>query len=148
MRKRKKKYIKNKGDTSSKAKKASKIRKKRVAAPKTRNHGKFSESEFWQFIRASLRNRTRFWGPKLEALKRARRPSQSSNKRLKWEFECSVCHQWHPQKNVQVHHLEPAGQLNKAEDLPQFVENLFCEVDKLAVICKPCHKAEHDKTKK
>jgi len=149
---RKKRKYKTRNDTSTKKRKTVRrkvaVAKRKSKAPKVRNHGKYSEAEFWQFIRSGLRNRTRFWLPRLEALKRARRPSQSSNKRLKWEFLCSVCGDWFPQKGVQVHHLEPAGKLNSAEDLPSFVENLFCEVDKLAVICKNCHSNEHKKTKK
>jgi hypothetical protein len=147
MRKRKGKTKKKaRSDTSTKAKRVYKKKTKRAnAAPKTRAGNTLTESEFWQMIRSSLRNRTRFWGPKLEALKRARRPSQSSNRRLKWEFCCSKCGVWHPQKNVEVHHLEPAGTLRSSDDLKDFVDKLFCEVDKLSVICKPCHKLEHIK---
>lgn len=145
MRKRKGIKKRTRSDTSAKGKRAVAIKAKKATALKTRNNGRFTESEFWQFIRASLRNRTRFWAPKLEALKQARRPSQSSNKRLKWEFHCYKCSGWFPQTQVEVHHLEPAGKLRSGEDLKDFVEKLFCEKDKLAVICKNCHKLEHSK---
>lgn len=147
MRKKKAaKKVVARADTSSKARKTAKKKKsaKRVAAPKTRNAGTWSEGEFWQAIRSALRNRTRFWKPKLEALKRARRASQSENKRLKWEFCCSVCSQWHPQKNIQCHHEIEAGKLNSAEDLPGFVERLFSE-DGWIVVCKSCHQKLHKK---
>lgn len=135
---------KARSDTSTKARKVV-ARKKRVStAPKTRNAGKWSEGEFWQMIRAALRNRTRFWAPKLKALAEARRPSQSSNKRLKWEFQCNRCKKWFPQKNIQVHHTVPAGSLRNGDDLKPFVENLFCE-EGFEVVCKPCHKEEHKK---
>ena len=133
-------------DTSSKGRRAVAIKKKRVAAPKTRASNTLSEGEYWQMIRAALRNRTRFWKPKLDALKKARRPSQSSNKRLKWEFQCCKCKNWFPQKMVEAHHVEPAGKLNSSDDLKEFVDKLFCEEEGFKIICKPCHKLEHAKT--
>lgn len=146
MRARKKGKPKRKArsDTSSKGRRAVAIKKRREAAPKTRNNGKWSEGEFWQMIRAALRNRTRFWAPKLEALKKARRPSQSANKRLKWEFQCNRCKNWFPAKNIEVHHTIPAGSLRSGDDLKPFVEKLFAE-DGFEVVCKPCHKEEHAK---
>jgi len=147
-RKKGKKPIKARTDTSSKKRKAvkKKIASKRKAAPKTRNAGRWSEGEFWQSIRSALRNRTRFWVPKLEALKKARRPSQSVNKRLKWEFMCAECKNWFPQKGVQVHHDVEAGKLNSAEDLAGFVERLFAE-EGWTVMCRGCHSEHHKKLK-
>lgn len=114
----------------------------RIRVPRTRNANTLTESAFWQMIRAALRNRTKFWRPKLNALKAARRPSQSSNKRLKWEFQCSNCKHWFQQSSIQVHHSLPAGQLNSYDDLPDFVRNLFAE-DGWICLCKQCHKKEH-----
>jgi len=52
-------------------------------------------------------------------------------------------------KEVAVDHIIPAGTLRCADDLPQFVERLFCEVDGLQVLCKTCHdkKTKKDKEK-
>ena len=36
-------------------------------------------------------------------------------------------------------HIEPAGSLNCSNDLPAFVDTLFCEVDNLQTLCKTCH---------
>jgi hypothetical protein len=146
MRKRKGKTKKKaRSDTSSKAKRVYKKKARRAnAAPLIRNAGKWTESEFWQMIRSSLRNRTRFWAPKLKALTEARRSSQSANKRLKWEFKCCKCENWFPQKMIEVHHTIPAGSLRSGDDLKPFVENLFAE-EGYAVVCKPCHKLEHAK---
>lgn len=33
----------------------------------------------------------------------------------------------------------PVGTLKSFDDLPAFVENLFVGVDKLQVLCDPCH---------
>ena len=43
------------------------------------------------------------------------------------------------EKNINVDHIIPAGSLNTAQDLPLFVERLFCEQDNLQVLCTTCH---------
>lgn len=122
---------------------AKKAKLRKTKAPKTRNDGTMTESEFWSFIRSALRNKTRFWRPRLKVLRQARRVYHGPNKRQKWELQCSVCKEWFMQKNVEVNHKVAAGSLKAKEDLPQFIENLFCEADGLEVVCKPCHKAHH-----
>lgn len=127
-------------DLSSKGKRAVAIKKKRVAVPKTRNAGKWSEGEYFQRIRASLRRTFRFWTPMQEALRRASRPSQSSNKRLKTEFQCKKCSHWFPRKSVQIDHIEECGSLMKPEDIAPFLERLTKEdVNAYQVLCKNCH---------
>lgn len=146
MRKRKSATSRVRSDTSYKHKKKAAVKKKKARitrVPKTRNAGTWTESQFWQAIRAALRQKSRFWKPRLKCLEKARRPSQSVNKRLKWEFQCSHCMNWFPQTNVEVNHKIPAGTLKCAADLPQFVENLFCEIDGLEVTCRECHKKYH-----
>lgn len=124
------------------------IRKKTVKkkvtqrVPRTRNGGTLTEAGFWQMIRSALRNRTKYWVPKLQALKLVRRPSQNKNKRLKWEFQCYDCKQFFPQKEIESHHQQEAGSLNCAENLPLFVERLFTETGWIC-LCKKCHKTRH-----
>jgi 5-methylcytosine-specific restriction endonuclease McrA len=50
---------------------------------------------------------------------------------------------------INVDHRIPAGTLRCADDLPGFVERLFCEVDNLQVLCTTCHdrKTQNEKTK-
>lgn len=121
---------------------------KRVVAPKVRNSGTMSESAFWSFIRSVLRNKSRFWKPIQECKQLHKRKSQSSNKKLKFEYQCSECKEWFPEKEIDVDHIVPAGSLNKAEDLPQFVEKLFCEVVNLQLLCKKkCHLEKTTKDK-
>jgi hypothetical protein len=139
-------------DTSSKAKKTTKKKAKAKVAkisrvPKTRNAGTWSESQFWGSIRAALRSKSRFWKPRLQVLEEARRPNQSSNRRLKWEFLCAHCKNWFPQTQVEVNHKVEAGSLKSAADLAGFVERLFCEKSGLECLCKPCHREHHEKEK-
>ena len=75
-------------------------------------------------------------------LQEARRPSQSDNKRLKWEFQCAECEGWFPQSEVEVDHVVPAGSLRSFEDIAGFVERLFCEPEGLVVLCEQCHRAK------
>jgi 5-methylcytosine-specific restriction endonuclease McrA len=120
---------------------------KRVVVPKTRNGGTFSESAFWSFIRSSLRRRTMVWLPIKQCKLKAKRPYKGINKRQKFEYKCNVCKKYFPEKEVSVDHIKPVGTLTCANDLPQFVENLFCEEYNLQTICSKCHDAKTLKEK-
>jgi 5-methylcytosine-specific restriction endonuclease McrA len=120
---------------------------KRIKAPKTRkskvekpfNSGTMSVSAFWSFIRSALRQKSRWWKPILECKKAARRPYKGPIKRQKWEYKCSVCGNYFPEKRCSVDHIHPLGQLKDYSDLPHFVKTLFCEVDNLQVLHDECH---------
>ena len=110
--------------------------------------GRYTESQFWGFIRSALRQKSRRWPPIYEVLAKAKRPSKSTNKRLKWEYLCAKCKKWYPQKEVSVDHIIPAGSLRTQEDLAGFVERLFCEADGLQVLCDKCHMAKSTEERK
>jgi DNA-directed RNA polymerase subunit RPC12/RpoP len=73
-------------------------------------------------------------------LNNAKRPAKN-NPRAKWEYLCASCGGYFLQREVEVDHLIPCGTLRSYEDLPQFVERLFCGEEHLRVVCKTCHKA-------
>lgn len=106
---------------------------------KTRNNGTMTESAFWSFIRSTLRQKSRWWKPIIECKKEARRAYKGENKRQKWEYQCNNCKKWWKDTEVEVDHIIPAGTLKSGKDLEQFVENLFCEKEGFAVLCKKCH---------
>jgi 5-methylcytosine-specific restriction endonuclease McrA len=112
---------------------------KRVKVVKTRNAGTMTESAFWSFIRSALRQKSRWWKPITECKMKARRAYKGTNKRQKFEYHCNQCKGWFPEKQINVDHIVPAGSLNCAQDLPAFVERLFCEQDNLQVLCEKCH---------
>lgn len=113
--------------------------------PKTRCGGRWTEAAFWGFIRAGLRHMSQRWSPLVrDALLRVRRPSQSDNKLLKWEYQCESCYNWFSRKQVQVDHIESCGTLKCFADIARFVERLLCEVDELRVLCKHCHEKRAD----
>lgn len=117
--------------------KAKKPKKEKV--PRTRNAGTMTESAFWSWIRSALRQKSRWWKPIQNTKKAARRPYKGANKRQKFEYQCEMCEDWFPDKNVEVDHIVPAGSLKSSDDLKGFVERLFCEAEGLRVLCKDCH---------
>jgi 5-methylcytosine-specific restriction endonuclease McrA len=116
-----------------------KIPVKKSRVPKTRNSGTMTESAFWSFIRSALRQKSRWWKPISEAKAKAKRPYTGPLKRQKFEYQCNHCKNWFPDKKINVDHICPAGSLNSAQNLPDFIERLFCEVDNLQVLCETCH---------
>jgi hypothetical protein len=119
--------------------------KKRVI--KTRNAGTMSEAAFWSFIRSALRQKSRWWKPIAICKLNARRDYKGPLKRQKYEYQCNKCKGWFPDKKINIDHIIPAGSLNCANDLPQFVERLFCEVENLQCLCTPRHHAKTLKQK-
>lgn len=120
----------------------------RSKTPKTRNAGTMTEAAFWSFIRSALRQKSRFWKPIKQCKDKARRKYTGTNKRQKFEYQCATCKKWFAEKNINVDHIQPAGSLNNAQDLPAFVETLFCEVDNLQVLCSSCHNIKTQLEKK
>lgn len=116
------------------------IKKPRKSVPKTRNAGKWTESQYFSRIRSALRRTFRFWGPMQLALDKASRPSRSENKRLKKEYQCAHCKEWFKRADVEVDHIIPCGSLNSYKDIPSFLERLTPEsIEAFQVLCKPCH---------
>lgn len=123
---------------------AKKITKHRV--PRTRNSGTMTESMFWSFLRSGLRQKSMFWKPIHEAKMASRRPYKGPNKRQKFEYYCNDCKKYYKEKEVIVDHIVEAGSLRCYEDLPGFVERLFCEKDGFQTLCLSCHHIKTHKT--
>lgn len=121
-----------------------KKRKQRV--PRTRNANTMTEAQFWYMIRSALREKSRWWKPVGIARVKARRQYRGTNKKQRYEYQCRKCRKWFSDKEVQVDHIEAVGKLTGYEDLPGFVERLFCEDEGLQVLCSKCHdeKTERD----
>lgn len=115
---------------------------------RTRGAGNYTESEFWTMIRSALRQKSRWWKPIAICKNNAKRKYKGKNKRQKYEFQCASCKDWFKGTDVAVDHINPVGTLRKPEDLPDFVMNLFCELDNLQVLCSSCHKIKTDGDRK
>jgi len=79
-------------------------------------------------LRSTLRRKSMFWPPIQEAKVLARRKYAGTNKRQKWEFECIQCKSWFKSTEVEVDHIVECGSLKTLNDLPGFVERLFCSL--------------------
>ena len=120
------------------------IRKpKTLRVPRTRADGTWTEAGFFNFLRSGLRRLSQRWPVTRKVELAARRTSQSSNKLLKWEFQCAHCGNWFPRKQVQVDHIIDCGSLRAMTDVAGFIERLFCERDGLRVLCTKCHTKRH-----
>lgn len=106
--------------------------------PRTHAGGTWTKSQYWSFIRSALRRAFSRYPVKFQVKNKARRTVKG--KRHKYEYQCAKCEEWFKDKDVEVDHDPPCGSLKDYSDLPGFVERMFCEEDKLQVICKPCHK--------
>jgi len=110
---------------------------------RTRNLGTETESGHMGRIRSALRSLSRFWKPALAALNAAHRPYTGTNKRIKHEYQCAACKQWHIRKQVEINHKVPCGTLKCYEDLPGFLNRLFIEdITGYSILCKECHLTE------
>jgi len=116
-----------------------KIKKVIIKKIKPRNAMSMSESAFWSFIRAALRQKSRWWKPITLAKQNAKRVYKGPNRRQKFEYQCNICKNWFPDKEVNIDHIIPAGSLSCANNLPGFVERLFVEVEGLQCLCTNCH---------
>ena len=107
---------------------------------RTRNGGQWTEARFFGFIRSSLRSAFQKWGPKHEAKKQAKVAYNT--------YVCAHCTKWFGSSQVEVDHIEPAGSLKSFEDLPGFVERMFCEATGFQVLCKDCHQTKTNAERK
>lgn len=115
----------------------------KIRVPRTRNSGTMTESMFWGGIRSALRQKSRWWKPMADAKLKARVKYIGPNKRRKWAYVCANCKGTFLESEIHIDHIIPAGTLRKSEDLPGFVDRLFCEVDGFQILCETCH---HKKT--
>ena len=118
------------------------------------NHPEWTTAKFFGFIRSGLREKFNRYPPKYDALKRASKVipagkyktgQKAGQDKFRKVYTCASCEKDFMQKDVQVDHIIPAGSLQSTDDLKGFVERLFCSIDGLQVLCKPCH---DDKTQK
>ena len=101
---------------------------------RTRNGGTWTEARYFGFIRSALRSAFQKWGPKHTAKKEAKVAYNT--------YVCAHCDGWFGSSQVEVDHIEPAGSLKCYDDLPGFVERMFCEADGFQVLCRDCHQTK------
>lgn len=113
-------------------------RRKRPVAEPCPEYPLWSKARYRTFIRSAMRRAWVKWPPRYEALKLARRPAESDNKRLKWEFKCAICTHWFQQKDVSVDHIVPWGNIDGLS-IEEAWARLLVPVSGLQILCKECH---------
>jgi len=111
----------------------------RRGAPRVRGAGLYTEAQFWGFIRSGLREKHQRWKPRSEAIRLASRKLKADKRKV--EVKCALCKKWWGRREIHADHVTPVGSLMSYQDLPGFVERLFCEVEGYRVLCKECHKS-------
>lgn len=110
---------------------------------KTRNGNQWTESRYHSFVKGGLRSASQRWPPKYTTLAEACVGTFINPKsgRLAKHYKCNKCGNAFPQKDVEVNHIEPVVPVSGFDSWDGVVERMFCEKDKLEVLCKPCHKS-------
>ena len=103
-----------------------------------------TNSAFFGMIRSALRNKSRWYYPVKVCKERNREPYIGPNKRRKWSYRCESCKKLYDAREINVHHKVECGVLNSFDDLPGFVNRLFCNSSGLILLCDSCHKETHE----
>lgn len=123
--------------------KTKKVTKRRPRKGKPRTdpcpqHPEWSMARYRTFVRSALRKAWMKWPARFEALRRAQRPSQSDNKRLKFEYQCAHCKHWFRQDETSVDHIVPWGDPWSMSFIDA-LRALLVSAEELQVLCDPCH---------
>ena len=117
---------------------------------KKRNSGEWTEARFKSFVTSALRAASRRWPPKYKALKEAFVGRQVNVKtgKMAMHYKCVACQKLYVASDVQVDHIKPVVDPKKGfVSWDDFINRIFCEIENLQVLCKPCHKIKTDQEK-
>lgn len=117
---------------------------------KNRNGGEWTEARFRSFVTSALRAASRRWPPKYKALKNAfvGKKVNAKTGKVAMHYECAECNKHFVAVDVQVDHIDPVVDPKKGfQTWDKFIERMFVEIEKLQVLCKPCHKTKTDQEK-
>lgn len=114
---------------------------------KKRNGGEWTEARFKSFVTSALRAASRRWPPKYKALKEAfaGRKVNAKTGKLAMHYTCAACKKLYVATDVQVDHIKPVVDPKKGfVSWDVYINRMFCEIEDLQVMCKPCHKIKTD----
>jgi len=112
----------------------------RPAGAKTRCGGVWTEARYRTFIKNTLRQATRKWGPVQQCLKDARV--------RRGFYLCTCCGEEVPAsilvgrkriKNILIDHIKPVVPVEGWVSWDDCIENMFSEIDNLQALCHECH---------
>lgn len=109
----------------------------------------WTEARVKAFIISCLRNGSRRWPPKFEALKEAQTGVAINKKtnRKAMHFRCASCLGKFPRNDVEIDHIVPIRNREGFKDWNSFIELLFCRKEGLQILCKVCHKNKTNQEK-
>lgn len=117
---------------------------------KKRNGGEWTDARFRSFVTSALRAASRRWPPKYKALKEAfvgRKENKKTGK-LAMHYKCAKCKKLFVAADVQVDHILPVVDPKVGFiGWDSFIDRIFCEIENLQVLCKPCHKVKTEEEK-
>jgi len=117
---------------------------------KKRNGGEWTDARFRSFVTSALRAASRRWPPKYKALKEAfvgRKENKKTGK-LAMHYKCAKCKKHFVAIDVQVDHIYPVVDPKIGFiGWDSFIDRIFCEIENLQVLCKPCHKVKTEEEK-
>ena len=117
---------------------------------KKRNGGEWTDSRFRSFVTSALRAASRRWPPKYKALKEAfvGRKTNKKTGKLAMHYKCAKCKKHFVAADVQVDHVLPVVDPKVGfVSWDDFINRIFCEIENLQVMCKPCHKVKTEEEK-
>jgi len=107
------------------------------------NSGEWTDAKFRSFITSALRAASRRWPPKYKALKQAfvGRKVNAKTGKLAMHYQCITCSNVFIASDVQIDHINPVVDPKSGFiSWDVYIDRMFCEIDGLQVMCKPCHK--------
>ena len=117
---------------------------------KKRNGGEWTDARFRSFVTSALRAASRRWPPKYKALKEAfvGRKTNKKTGKLAMHYKCAKCKKHFVAADVQVDHVLPVVDPKVGfVSWDDFINRIFCEIENLQVMCKPCHKVKTEEEK-
>lgn len=117
---------------------------------KKRNGGEWTDARFRSFVTSALRAASRRWPPKFKALKEAfvGRKTNKKTGKLAMHYKCAKCKKHFVATDVQVDHVLPVVDPKVGFiGWDSFIDRIFCEIENLQVLCKPCHKVKTEEEK-
>lgn len=106
------------------------------------NDGQWTQARFDSFIKSALRSASVRWPPRYTVLSEACVGTKVNVKsgRMAKHYRCNRCQGEFPAKDVQVNHIIPVVPIEGFISWDDTIKRMFCEKDKLEVLCIPCHK--------
>ena len=112
--------------------------------------GEWTDARFRSFITSALRAASRRWPVKYKALKEAFVGKQTNVKtgKIAMHYKCASCKGIFVAADVQVDHILPVVDPKKGfVSWDVYITRMFCEIDGLQVLCRPCHRFKTQKEK-